>query len=186
MLPLILLLLLPASVSLEAEPLKKASPGERTAPGSTQSLIENHGLPDYRVPVETMNDEEYLLLYDTGDTTDTSIDVAYWTDAETGIEEKILLIEEPTRRKTKREESNWLDETVDELRETVRALKESRDSMNRSVHALPGFNQFDEVEVLSDEMKFRIGTREDTTNTTIIYEPTKETLSLTVRIPFGH
>lgn len=174
-----LLVLIPGIVTQPAP----ASPAN--SPIDAGELIERQGLPHYRVPVNRP-DEEYLLFYDAGDTPDGFIDDAYLVD-DGHVVERILLVEShsPTEERKKRSKKYWFHETVEDLRETVEVLKQTRDSMNRNVHTLPVFNQFDEIEVISDELTFRVGTRDDPVNTTVVYEPRKDWVSLTVRVPFG-
>lgn len=152
----------------------------------TEDVINYRGLPDYRVPANS-GEDEHLLLYDASDSPDGDIDYAYLVDEKDQIEGKIVLLEEEphVKKRNSRSENNWLRDTIEELRSTVKTLKETRDSMNRSVHALPGFNQFDEVEVIDDEMTFRLGQKEDRVLTTLVYEPRKDWVSLTFRVPFG-
>lgn len=147
----------------------------------TEDLIARNGLPDFRIPVTPSSEDEFLLLYDNGDTLGGPIDFAYLVDEEEGIQKKLVPLKRP---QTSNNRTHWLDSTADQLRQTVQSLKETKSTLDKNIHALPRFNYFDRVELFSDEMEFELGRSKHETRTVLVLEPGQEAVSLTFHIPF--
>lgn len=161
-------------------------------PADTETLIERRGQPDLKVRVDDSSREDYLLLYE-GDESDPEFDVdhVYYVDEDVGLTHRISVMDhepKPTRRSRKRtkdrsDEQSWYQDLLRDARDQIKDLERRKEILEGEIHAMPGLNYFDRVDLLSKDMEVGWGKGRDETRTTFAFDTGRDTLSLTVQVP---
>jgi nitrous oxide reductase len=151
-------------------------------PADTETIIRKKGLPDLQLKPYEIDPEDRLLLYQDDEDTRYSVDEVYYVDESGSVTHKITEVE---KNEDLSETEAWFKEALEDVKTTIKDLKEQRNQVNRSVASLPGFNVFDRVDVLSREMELGLGKEADETLTTISIKPDKSSVNLNFRIPLN-
>lgn len=158
-------------------------------PADTETLLEQRGHPDLKVPVTGTSRDDYLLLYE-GDADDPSFEVndVYYVDEDLGLTHRIRVLDagsKPKRARKRRsdDEESWYREMLRDARASIRDLKERKEALDREIHEMPGLNYFDRVDLLSKDLEVGWGKSHNETRTTLAFDTSRDTLSLTFEVP---
>lgn len=154
----------------------------QTIPSDTESLIKQKGLPDIQLNVtqENENSDKLLLYKHEDDSSGIIYDEVYYLDEELGITHKIKDVE---KNKDSSDSESWVKETINDLKESIELLKKRKEAMDKQVAGLPGFNYFDRVELLDDEMTLGFGKGKNSNKTTLTFDPGENQFNLIFQVP---